>query len=463
MNHLRRSLIVMVLTAGMGLGLAWAVRAQDAEPTRTAKSGDSVQVLLNDGRIVEGKLVSQSSDNVIVEIAGIEANYRRSEVAAVRPTPTAEERYQQRRDKLEDSDVEGRVRLARDMLRSGAPAIAERELEALVSEGREHPEIDRLLAAAQAQAQLREGEPAGSREPVEQPTRPAGPEEGENPEDPRDAERLPRLSKDQIRLMKVYELTFGEDGPRVQVPTATIEKFFTQYNDIPGVPRTRQEQIAFKRLSGEQQLRIMFNAEARDLYGEVLVYGDPLPIRDIRGGLHRTYVLNYCATSQCHGGPDSPGGQAFHLLRGPTSAESTLYTNFYWLQGYENAQGYMIDRDQEGRSLLLNYGLPSNLASNLAHPAVDGMQPVFNSVDDPRYTRYLASLQALYGDRPQDYGIEFAGQQGAAATESSDMPDPSEQTDSTTPDVESPGAPAPEDPAEGEGEGDGTPSAESER
>ncbi len=454
MKPQRRSLIVMILSGAVGIGLVWGVRAQEGEPPRPPKNGDAVQVLLDDGRLIEGTLVSQSRDDVTVSIAGIDATYPRGEVAAVRLAPTPEERYRQRREKLDDADVDGRIQLAKDMLQIGAADLAKRELQSLVQENRSTGEVEALIAAADAQAQMRDANGGATEEPAT-PTGPRNPRPQPG-EEPTEEERLPRLSDEQIRTLKVYELTFGQGGPRVQVPSTTVKKFIEQYRNEPGVPRTLDEERAFRRLPGERQLQFMFTAKARDLYPEVQVYGDPIPIRDFRSNLHRTYVLNYCATSQCHGGQNNDASNAFHLIRGPASADSTLYTNFYWLQSYQNGQGYMIDRDQGRRSLLLQYGLPQNVAGALAHPPVEGMRPFINSEQDPRFEQYVRTIDALFASGgPQNYGIDFATQQGAAATQPAEGENPAEAdpaADPAAPTDPAPPADAPGDPT-GQGMG----------
>src|SRR5947207_6803684 len=123
---------------------------------------------------------------------------------------------------------------------------------------------------------------------------------------------------------------------------------------------------------------------------DVKVLGDPASIFEYRRTI-QPVVLNGCAATNCHGGPK--GGD--FILYNPADNDQAIYTNLFTLFRYKmktneatggvfgSSQRKMIDRGQGARSILVQYGLPVDVAE-LDHPNVQGFDGVFRTMQDLR-------------------------------------------------------------------------------
>lgn len=378
---------------GLGCVLTWVLVF--ALP---AFASEAVVVTTTTGRALEGELIGEAHDHLRLRIAGIETRIQRDRIASVQQRPSVEEFYRRQRAELADEDVEGRYRLAYELYARGALDLALRETRAVLRHGGEaagEQRIARLERAILSQRQM-SGELAGEAPRLAQAAPAARPAAGA----PDEEEELPRLSQEDINRIRVYEVDLNE-RPRIAVPRATLNNFLDEYAAHDSVPTDRRGRSQFLRAEGYQQLAIMFDARAREFYGDVVVRDEPEHLRDFRRRIHRQYVLNYCATNQCHGGEEAPGN--LQLVR--DTATDAVYTNFYILHSYENEDGYMIDRARPEESLLLQYGLAQN-AAQTPHPQVRGWRARFNDPSARFFSEYADFIDSLWRPRP-DYGIDY--------------------------------------------------------
>ncbi|MFW6058856.1 MAG: hypothetical protein ACODAQ_01660 [Phycisphaeraceae bacterium] len=350
-------------------------------------------ITTTDGNQISGELVSENDDEVVLSISGIRTTISRERIESIDIQPTIEEVYRQRRAELEDDDLDGRYDLAYDLYRQNALDLALRELADLVERFPDEQRVERLQRVVEQRKQMLEEREA--EQPRERPTA------RERQPAPR-AQPAASLTPAQINMIRVYEIDLEEE-PRIQIPNPVLDEFLAQYADRDDVPSDRTAQARFKRAEGFRQLELMFNVRAREFYDEVIVRQDPPVMRAFRTRLHNQYVLGYCATSECHGSADAPGN--LRLVRGRPTSTETVYTNFYLLNEYRSDAGSMINRGEPTQSLLLQYGLPRDVAER-PHPEVERWTPRFTGVDDRFFQRYAQILDELWSPRP-DYGIDF--------------------------------------------------------
>jgi hypothetical protein len=178
---------------------------------------------------------------------------------------------------------------------------------------------------------------------------------------------------------------------------------------VNDVPQNKQDRDYFlNRLNGYQQLDVMFKARARDFYGKARVLGDPEVFKEFKI-IHRTYILNRCATSDCHGGSEAHGIYLFNLRPG-ARPDDVVYTNFFILNSYTASKAGkrfdMIDREDPDRSLLLQFGMRPDDAV-YPHPPVRKIQPAFlKGKEDRQYMVIRNWIQSLYSPTP-DYGVDY--------------------------------------------------------
>ncbi len=346
-----------------------------------------------DGRTLSGELVTQDEVTVTLLISGIKTPIPRRSIQDIQLMAAPQEQYRQMRAELEDSDLDGRYRLAYTMYEKKWFDLAMSELRSLEQAFPGSDKVRSLQTVVQSRLdRQRESTPnearprtdTHSQDPVTVMTQTPG------------AEQL--LTKEQINLIRVYEADVDAQ-PRVTLRPDTIEKLFETYASDD---RLVKDQRAFRKMPGYEQLGVLFQLQARELYGEVVIQQDSPGIRGFRSRLHQRYVLNYCATTGCHG-DKSPGG--LFLFRVQPNRDETVYTNFYILNRIQNSQGAVIDRDNPSRSLLLQYGLKRDAAAT-PHPDVPGWRSQFVNEQDVRFEQYVEVINQLWKPAPE-YGISY--------------------------------------------------------
>ena len=346
-----------------------------------------------DGRKLSGEMLSQDEVTVTLLISGIKTPIPRRSIESIELKPEPREQYRQMRAELENDDLDGRYRLAYTMYEKKWFDLSLAELNALEREFPDSDKVRTLKAVVQSRID-RENEVAERRTPTEAAA--SGQDNVNVVTEAPGNEQL--LTQEQINLIRVYEADLDAE-PKVTVPPETIEKLFQTYASDD---RLVKDQRAFRRLPGHEQLNILFDLQARELYGDVVIRQDSPAIKAFRSQLHQRYALNYCATTGCHG-DKSPGG--LFLFRIQPNSDETVYTNFYILNQMQKTQGAMIDRDQPRRSLLLQYGLKRDAAAT-PHPEVPGWRPQFINEQDKRFEAYVEVIDQLWKPAPE-YGISY--------------------------------------------------------
>lgn len=349
-----------------------------------------------DGRQLSGELISQDEVTVTLMISGIKTPIPRRSIETIELKPEPREQYRQMRAELENDDLDGRYRLAYTMYEKKWFDLSLAELSALEREFPDSDKVRTLKNVVQTRID-RETDTTSRPAPVPKSNNNSNDNDNVNivTESP-GSEQL--LTEEQINMIRVYEVDLDAQ-PKVTVPPETIEKLFQTYASDD---RLDKDQRAFRRLPGHEQLNILFDLQARELYGDVVIRQDSPAIRAFRSQLHQRYALNYCATTGCHGGT-SPGG--LFLFRIQPNSDETVYTNFYILNQMQKTQGAMIDRDEPHRSLLLQYGLKRDAAAT-PHPEVPGWRPQFIDEQDKRFVTYTDIIDQLWKPAPE-YGISY--------------------------------------------------------
>ena len=356
---------------------------------------EQVVVTMVDGRQIEGELVRETDEQVVLRIAGIEASFSRENVSSIDVRPSMEQFYRERRAELDDDDIDGRYNLTYELYERGALELAMAEVESLLERFPDAERVERLKRVIEHRQRLEAQDPASPRDLEAARERAAALR----------AERegtMPRLGERDVNRIRVFEIDLEEE-PRIQVPREKLQEFLEEYASEPGVPTSSRERGEFLRAEGHRQLALMFNVQAREFYGDVLVRQDPPALLDFRRNIHNQYVLRYCGTNECHGGDEAPGN--LRLLRAAASRTDTIYTNFYILHSYQNENGYMIDRDRPEQSLLVQHGLARD-AAQTPHPDVTGWRPRFRDTSDRFFVRYVDFIESLWRPTP-DYGIDY--------------------------------------------------------
>lgn len=378
--------------------------APDPSPTAApAESEPEVVLYLKDGSRVQGFLVSASPTEVVVRVAGVRAPFRAELLERYDVLPPLMTRYEELRRAAGD-DPDQTLQLARWLQYRQRYDLALVEAERALALSPDLPGGATLRDLLKAQLELVSR--SGARESHEQgepgPTDPVVPLKAGKI-------RVPVLTAQQVNLMKVYEVDLGEQ-PRVILDRGTVERMLEENQGNPLIPITKEGREALLRKTSLEHLDLMFRLQARNLYGRVEILDTPKGFRLFREDVQRTWLLNSCSTTQCHGG--SEAGRLVLQTHRPNS-DQTVYTNFLILSRYVLDDGTpLINWDNPERSPLLHMGLPREDALFRHPPAPlgvtgrDGWRRAFRSTDDPQYRRGYEWLKAMYHPRPE-YPIEY--------------------------------------------------------
>jgi len=356
------------------------------------------KVTTTDGRTLTGEVLSDDDRGITLIISGIKTPLARDAIRDVRYLLSVKEQFDQQRADLADDDVDGRYKLAYWLYDRKAYSLAIEELDGLAKAFPNDTRVSTLSSVVAARIKLQH----------ERETARSGPKPGHRGL-PVDKSRSPQpestgpavLTPDQIALIKVYEIDL-DAKPKVIVPREVVDRILSDYADRDPVPRGKRQQAKFRNSPGYQQLAMIFDLRARELYDQVRIKSDPRSLRKFRTDIHRRYVLNYCGTVSCHGGD---GAGDFRVVRHRPNDDSTVYTNFFILNATGVANHVMIDRQEPDRSLLLQYGLPPKTA-RMPHPDTRGWRPHLSSEDGRRFRAIEQWIGTLWRPKP-DYGIDY--------------------------------------------------------
>lgn len=350
-----------------------------------------VRLMFRNGEFVDGELVSETADSVTLKIAGIQTTFGQSRILRLVRLPDLSTRYREWRDEIDDSDVGHIEQLIQWLAGEELYHVAHYEAAKLAVNRPRDPRVDALLRRMRGMAALFEQRGKGiAREPSE----------SEKP--------LPLLNREQVNLIRVYELDLL-DPPRVRISPRDAQEFLLAYREDPRVPQTPEGRQAMIAGDPIDVLRLMFELKAREYYDRVRVLDDPATVKMFRRDV-TDWLVAGCATSRCHGGVEA--GSLRLAYRNPRG-EGQAYTNFLVLTRATLADGTpLIDLEEPDNSPLLHLGLRRE-GSRFPHPEVpsdrgdgDDWRPVFTRAEDARWRQTTAWIRSLYQPRP-DYPIEY--------------------------------------------------------
>jgi len=392
------------IAASVAIGAA-AQQSQNAPPApdqtqaeRDARIGKPVRVFMTDGQRLDGVLVEERDEAIVLRIGGLDTTLRREHIDRIVVERPAIERYRAMRGLIDDDDADRLLILIDWMRAEGLLDEARREVLAVLEHEPQNGDALRLRKLIDEQIELRSrATEGGGVRPVIPPREPA-----------RDIRRpvageFPLLSPEQVNLLKVYEVDL-DDPPRLLIERDTIDALIQGNRGRAGIPLREAEDQAFRRLPPEEILGAMFEVRARELYPEVGVIDLPLSIRLFRDHVNSTWLVNRCGTTACHGGLEA--GDFMLYNRAPTS-ERAVATNLLILERYRTPSGApLIDYLRPEQSLLLQLALRPQLSA-YPHPEVRGYKPVFLSTRSRRYAQAIQWIETMHRPRPE-YPIEFA-------------------------------------------------------
>ncbi|MEM7228614.1 MAG: hypothetical protein AAF432_07345 [Planctomycetota bacterium] len=378
------------------------------------EDGQFGTVFMRDGQRRYGIIHEDAFDGVVVEIEGISVRLKRELVDEVFLDPTFKEQYEHYKSLLRPGMTVERYRFAEWLVEHREWRLAEEELLIVLSED-PIAEARQLMGVVEAQLDMQRERDARAAEqaltPVEPratPTMKAG----------------TLLTDRDVNIVRVYEIDF-RNPPRVTVRPDTIRRLIENHGTNPKIPTAGNARSALFRADPVDLVRLIFDVRARELYHEIEVNSEPFALNMFRQRVHNSWLMNNCATSRCHGGPDAG---RFKLHRRRYTEPKIRYTNFLILERLEiDPEWPLLNYERPGDSLIVQYGLPRHLARK-PHPQVPGWKPVFAGRHNKMRDQAVQWIQSMLRPRP-DYPVEFEMPSPVDATAETVAVDPTPDDD----------------------------------
>ena len=354
-------------------------------------------VLTRNGQTFEGEITED--ENIVTVInQGIQSRILRSDVQKIRLTGDPAKEIKTAWDALDAGDVRGRLVLSRRAFQireyDTARTLAEHTAK-LDPNDRDAADLLNLI-----RRQVTMEERATGAANAQRAQRTVG-----GAADPSQALPVVLMGDRDMNALRQAELRPGDDNSvRVRFNNDVRRRFVALPQTNPAV---------FAQLTAFQQALAIIREGNEEMRADVILTGDPMAIRSFRAVQRQ--MLGGCAATPCHG---SMAGGNFIMFPLPDS-DAVTYTNFYLLMKYARinreqptsifggagARVRMINRQHPRQSLVLQYGLPPDLAET-PHPRVPGFKAMYTSANDPVFGRTADWIDSL-GPVDVNYDVRY--------------------------------------------------------
>ncbi len=353
-------------------------------------------VELRDGSVLLGDLISDGWDEVVLEIKGVASRIPRESVVQCRLDLTLEQKYRRFKELIEPDAWSQRYELALWLFEKEAYELARAELAEIVSQ-KQMPDAIDLLRIVEAQIAL-ENDSLPSVSGVDRPV-----DDGDSGTvDLKDLLPQQLLTSEDVNIIRVYEIDFRNPPSRIHVAPETIRDLLEAYGANKLIPSDSAGRTRLFRADPLEIVDLMFQMKAREFYPRIEVQSEPPALNLFRQKVHDAWLIPNCATSRCHGGLD---GGRFFLHRRGSKSERVRYTNLLIVERWNELDLPLVDFEEPGNSLLIQYALPRNEA-RFPHPEVRGWKPVFTPSNQRLLRDSLEWIRSMYRPRP-GYPIDF--------------------------------------------------------
>ncbi|MFP4052773.1 MAG: tetratricopeptide repeat protein [Phycisphaerae bacterium] len=360
--------------------------------------GVSYIVTYKDGREIEVASATKVKDGYQVKTtAGIEYFIKDSDVEKVTEKLTVEDEYTTRLKKIDPNDAKAHYQLAQWARQKNMPERALEQAKAAVKIDPDYEAAKLLRDLIQAQLDKREddnGKANGN---------------GGKPTQDGDRERLDKLllPEDAMLRLRLLELRrrYSDDGMLEiieNVPIQMKNRVAHRFVDVMegrGIFKNKNADKKFLRAPNRTQAAYMLQWLDKDseMLNDIHVARNPAFMKEFQRDIW-PLVKNIVPEAF---GERRKSDLRFVTVRGTN--ERVDYTNFLILDGYSKGRYRMIDRSHPSDSLLLQWGLPRDVAK-IKNPRKN-YTPVFRSATDRQYRQVLSWIEKLRSPRP-DYNLE---------------------------------------------------------
>lgn len=327
-------------------------------------------VSTRDGQKFEGE-ITEKADEVIVNIRGVDTVITRDNLAGIVYGEGFDTEFAQRLSRLAETDVAGRVALARWAFDQHRYDKAREALEQALAIDPNDLDAVNMMNLVRSQIRM-EQKPRVEIPPATGPS-------------PAVATAMPGLSSEQINDIRLKELQETDANAIIRFEN-DVKRRYAEFS--------RRNLGEFARLRSVDAALLILTSGTPEMARDLRMTNDPSSIAEFRRTV-MPIVLNSCATANCHGPTgNGPGNVKFFS---PAAADGEAYFNFLLLNRLARAEGgngntffggggsvrRMVERGQGDRSLLVNYMLPAAL-TDLPHPQAAGYDGAARNLNDPK-------------------------------------------------------------------------------
>lgn len=213
-----------------------------------------------------------------------------------------------------------------------------------------------------------------------------------------------------LTMEDIYRIRLLELSSRESLPIEYRNDMLKRFVEARLGPQFQKAggERAFLRWKRPRQVRYILNETSRrsgDYRDDIIIKADPLVMKYFRAKVWPILRVG-CASLHCHGG--AKGAGKLKLFTGPQSDDRVAYTNYYILHEWKLGDRRIINLDAPQNSLLLEFGLPSDVAKpSLVHPK-KRRKPPFASRRDPDFRKIERWIDKLERPMlPPGYRVDY--------------------------------------------------------
>lgn len=362
---------------------------------RLSKSNEhpEVELLLRNGLKRRGKIKKEDWYKIILITKGAKLTFDRSKVLQIKRVQSFDEKYATLEPYVNYKDPEDVLQFAKWLSKEKKHKLAIVALNR-IPENKQTEEIRTLMKLEVAREKLENNDLNTSVKNDDPP-----------PTSIKSKDKIKQniLSDNDINLIRFYELNFDLDqGLKIEAKKSVVKDIIKKKSSSGLVTTNPERHKELVEMSAHEIAQLLIDLRLRDLYNDINVTDDPSSIRAFRNNLHNKWLINRCATNDCHGNPNLGG---FYLVNARKKSTQTVYQNFLNIRKFKNKDGLrIINLEQPSLSRLLQAGLPIDLAV-YPHPIVKKWKPIFKSMADPEFISSQSWLQRMMRGLEKPYPI----------------------------------------------------------
>jgi tetratricopeptide (TPR) repeat protein len=352
-----------------------------------------------DGREVEVQKVTKVKEGYQVVKGGISYLVESDKIASIEERATPMDEYKARLDKIDKTKAEQRYKLARW-------AYYNKKLyQVALDEAKAALKIDPKHTEAKLLRDLAKGKLKAAKDDSGDKT---GTDNGGGRSD--EDKKLDKLliGSDDIYRIRLLELDREyNDRGRLQITERTpiqfrnnVRRRFTKAWAGKGIFEEKNADRAFLRSSNRTQAAYMLQVLPKDspMLKDIRVTRDPQFITTFE---RQVWPLVRNIIPEAF---SEKGVSGLRLIDVESQDPRLIYSNFVLLDGYAKGRWRMIDRGDPRSSLLLQWGLPRDVAK-IKNPN-ENYEPVYRSRKDPKYRAVYKWIAGLESPHPK-YNLKY--------------------------------------------------------